>query len=62
MKIAKNRLHNMKAYISFVSQYTVAHKYPYGTLKFDQEMVDENYLLSTHRVPGTMRGILEDAK
>lgn len=28
MKIAENRPHSMKAYISFVSQYTVAHKYP----------------------------------
>lgn len=41
MKIAKNRLHSTKAYISFVSQYTVAHKYPCGPLKSDQQMEDQ---------------------
>lgn len=42
MKIAKNRPHSMKEYISLVSQYTIAHKYPCGLLQLSQQLVDKN--------------------
>lgn len=42
MKIAKNRPHSMKAYISFVSQNTIVHKYPCGLLQSNQQIVDKN--------------------